>query len=79
MRGGANTKHTNRGDLGDVQLSTWHEPRKLLCWVSCCLIQGISTAKVMLQGFDVDCAFHLGEGVTHKTTALISVIVESFL
>ena len=66
------------GDLGDVQLSTWHDPRKLLCWVSCCLTPGISTAKVMLQGFDVDCAFHLGEGVTHKTTALISVIVESF-
>lgn len=64
---------------GDVQLSTWQEPRKLLRWVSCCLIQGISSTKVMLQGFDVDCGFHLGEGVTHKTTALISVIVKSFL
>lgn len=63
----------------DAQLSTWHEPRKLLCWMSCCLIQGISTTKVMLQGFDVDCGFHLGEGVTHKTTALISVIVKSSL
>lgn len=66
------------GDLGDVQLPAWHEPRKLLCWVSCCLTQGISTAKVVLQGFGGDCAFHLGEGVTHKTTALISGIVESF-
>lgn len=66
------------GDLGDVPLSAWHEPRKLLCWVSCCLTQGISTAKVVLQGFGGDCAFHLGEGVTHETTALISGIVESF-
>lgn len=36
----------------------------------------ISTMKVMLQGFCVECGFHLGEGITHETTALISVIVK---
>jgi hypothetical protein len=34
--------------------------------------------KVTLQGFSEECSFHLGEGLTHKTTALISLIVKAF-
>lgn len=35
--------------------------------------------KVTSQGFPVECRFHLGGGITPKTTALISLIVEAFL